>query len=391
MRAILRLDEPEPVYRELVGGMAANVMPMMILCGLILCTGSYILSLRPTPSLLAATATGVIVSLVRIAMILHHKRHHLAYGSAPLATVRRIEALHAGTTVAVGLSVGFYSTTIYGLPQVALELVPVCIAFGYGAGVISRVSIRPLIAVAAIMSAGIPSATALALLDTGHRIVAAVYVIFLFAGLQSIAFVYETARRAVTLRLQMETLARKDPLTGLHNRFGLREAYDAMLAGGGAGCDRTITVHAFDLDGFKRVNDAFGHIAGDRLLALLARRILATVPAGTIAARIGGDEFVLLQPAGGDGAPHLARAIHHALTRPCDIDCGSPVSVGLSLGYATGSLSPTALDDLIQRADLQSYAAKRAGGGIRAHAARAEGPPCADRRDGRNRCTSHAG
>jgi diguanylate cyclase (GGDEF)-like protein len=375
VRAILRLDEPEPVYRELVEGLSANLTPMIILCGLILSTGSYILSLVPDPFMLAATVTGVSASLIRIATILHHQRHHKAYRNASLRIVRRVEALHAVTAVAVGLSLGFYSAVIFGLPKVALDLVPVCIAYGYAAGVISRVSIRPFIAVATIMSAGIPSAAALALLDTEHRIVAAVYIIFLFAGLQSIAYVYETARRAVTLRLEMETLARRDPLTGLFNRFGLREAFETMLAREDAQGHRTITVHAFDLDGFKAVNDAFGHLAGDRLLALLAKRIQATVPAGTVAARIGGDEFVLLQPAGGDATTHLAQAIHHALTRPCDIDCGAPVSVGLSLGYATGRLTATALDELSQRADTQSYGVKRAGGGIRAHVARTEPTP----------------
>lgn len=375
VHAILRLDEPEPVYRELVEGLAANVTPMIILCGLILSTGTYILSLIPDRVMLAATVTGVTASLVRIAMILHHQRHRLAYRNASLAIVRRVEAFHAVTAVAVGLSLGFYSAVLFDLPKVAFDLVPVCLAYGYAAGVVSRVSIRPFIAISTIMSVGIPSAAALALLDTDYRLVAAVYIVFLFAGLQSITFVYETARRAVILRLEMETLAREDPLTGLRNRFGLREAFETMLTKEDAEGDRTITVHAFDLDGFKSINDAYGHLAGDRLLALLATRIQGTVPTGTVAARIGGDEFILLQPAGGDAAMHLAQAIHHALTRPCDIDCGTPVSVGLSLGYATGILSPTALDELSQRADAQSYAVKRAGGGIRAHVARAEPTP----------------
>ena len=372
MRAIWSRSEPEPVYRELVEGLASNVMPMIILCGLLLSTGSYILSLTASPYMLAATASGVIASLVRIVMILHHKRHNLAYRGAALSAVRRIEAVHTLTAVAVGLSLGFYSAVIYTLPSLALHLIPVCIAFGYGAGVISRASIRPLIAIATIMCAGIPSAATLALLDTQHRIVAAVYVIFLFAGLQSITFVYETARRAVTLRLQMEALARNDPLTGLLNRFGLRAAFETMLRRHGTNERVAITVHAFDLDGFKTINDAFGHMAGDRLLTHLARRIRATVPEGTIVARTGGDEFVLLQPGDGEAAMHLAQSIHHALTRPLDIDCGRSVTIGLSLGYATGLLSPGALDDLIQCADAKSYAAKRAGGGIRHHL----GPDC---------------
>ena len=57
VRAILRLDEPEPVYRELVEGLAANVTPMIILCGLILSTGAYILSLIPDRVMLAAAVT----------------------------------------------------------------------------------------------------------------------------------------------------------------------------------------------------------------------------------------------------------------------------------------------------------------------------------------------
>ncbi|MBZ2401202.1 GGDEF domain-containing protein, partial [Erwinia amylovora] len=83
-------------------------------------------------------------------------------------------------------------------------------------------------------------------------------------------------------------------------------------------------------DGFKGVNDRFGHLAGDRLLALLAARIQSSIRDDTIAARIGGDEFVMVQLGDEAAAWCLARRIHDQLTRPCDVGQAEPVSVGLS-------------------------------------------------------------
>lgn len=161
-------------------------------------------------------------------------------------------------------------------------------------------SIRPHIASGAILCLGVPSVSTMLWLGGEYLFVALVWTVFVGAGLQSVNFVYATARRAVTLRLDMETQARRDPLTGVANRLGLREAFDALIRS----APSAIAVHAFDLDGFKGVNDRLGHAAGDRLLVLLAARVQQCVPDSAVVARTGGDEFIVLQT-GDDAAARL--------------------------------------------------------------------------------------
>ncbi len=361
MTTRLRREEPEPVYRELVDGLADNVVPMVILCAMMILSGAHILSIVSSPTLFAATLVSAVTILVKIAVILYHRRHRAFYHGGPIGRVRRLETVHAVTTIAVCLSVSAFSVVAYLLPEAPFHLLPVCICFGYSAGLIARVSIRPHIAGSAILSIGLPSVLTMIWLGGDYLFVALIWGVFVGAGLQSVGFVYATARRAVTLRLDMETQARCDPLTGVSNRLGLREAFEALVRSE----PPAIAVHAFDLDGFKGVNDRLGHAAGDRLLALLAARVQQCVPGGTIVARTGGDEFVVVQTGEDAAARALAECLHERLTQPFDLGDERIVSLGLSLGYAIGGDARFGLEDMIQRADSRSYAAKRAGGGIK--------------------------
>lgn len=123
--------------------------------------------------------------------------------------------------------------------------------------------------------------------------------------------------------------AETDPLTGLPNRRGLARAW--QRARGDA------TLHFLDLSGFRAVNGAHGHAVGDRVLAEVARRLAAALPAGAMLARHGGDEFVVLAPPEADPAPALAAA----LAAPVPLPDGGSVTLGLWLGAApagSGSL-----------------------------------------------------
>lgn len=357
----LRQREPEPVYRELVDALADNVVPMVVLCGMTIATGIHIWSITPSVPVAVASLFCAITMVVKIATIMDHQRHRARYRAASLARVRFHEAVHGATTIVVCLSISAFSVAIYALPEPELHSLPIAITFGYSAGLIARASIRPYIAGSGILCLIIPNALAMVILLPGHLFVALILGVFAIAGLQCVVFVHATVRRAVTLRLELEGLARRDPLTGLLNRLGLYEAFEAMVAGGAP----SIVVHALDLDRFKRVNDRFGHLVGDELLVLVAARIEANLGAGTIAARTGGDEFVVVQPGDAAAAKALANRLHSQLTRPCDLGQSELISIGLSLGYAVGSWPDTSLDGLIQQADARSYEVKRAGGGVR--------------------------
>ncbi|TIT99335.1 MAG: EAL domain-containing protein, partial [Mesorhizobium sp.] len=153
---------------------------------------------------------------------------------------------------------------------------------------------------------------------------------------------------------RMERNSRRDPLTNLLNRYGLEQAISRLGHSGGP-----FVAMLIDLDGFKSVNDTYGHNIGDDLLVRVARRIENHAPPGATIARIGGDEFVLLFPA--SGSPHstdgLASLIIAAIADP-DPALNS-VRVGASIGIYV-SEKPQ-LTEMLLRADFALYAAKRSG------------------------------
>ena len=105
--------------------------------------------------------------------------------------------------------------------------------------------------------------------------------------------VAERTRQLADAHLQLERLALYDPLTDLANRMLLADRIDHAVAGAGRGGDPP-AVLVLDLDGFKAVNDSFGHAVGDQLLVEVARRLRAVSRATDTVARLGGDEFALL-------------------------------------------------------------------------------------------------
>jgi diguanylate cyclase (GGDEF)-like protein/PAS domain S-box-containing protein len=157
---------------------------------------------------------------------------------------------------------------------------------------------------------------------------------------------------------QLRHQATHDPLTGLVNR----ELFASRLGRRRRASDAAIMVLYVDLDGFKPVNDRWGHAAGDRLLCLLAERLLGLVRSGDTVARLGGDEFALLcdVEAGGDAAAELARRVVAAVHEPFVLDVGEVTVTASVGGVVTGPR--TAPDPMLHAADLAMYEAKAAGG-----------------------------
>jgi diguanylate cyclase (GGDEF)-like protein/PAS domain S-box-containing protein len=148
--------------------------------------------------------------------------------------------------------------------------------------------------------------------------------------------------------------ARTDLLTGVLNRSALFEALSVHLdPETGRGCG----VLFCDLDQFKLVNDEHGHATGDRLLVEVAARLQALAGGTDLVARFGGDEFVLVCPAGGPGRlADLAEIVLQQVSRPFPGPAGE-LWVGVSVGVATGRPGE-APDELIARADRAMYGAK---------------------------------
>ncbi|MCJ2074735.1 EAL domain-containing protein [Methylobacterium sp. E-016] len=149
-------------------------------------------------------------------------------------------------------------------------------------------------------------------------------------------------------------LAHLDPLTELPNRSVLRERLDEIATVG-----RPVSVLMLDLDGFKEVNDSYGHGAGDAVLRVMATRILACVRSIDTVSRLGGDEFVVLLPDIGDPlrAAEVAGTIIAAVAEPVEYD-GQTLRLSASLGIAMAPSHGDNAGELLGCADLALYQAK---------------------------------
>ena len=163
-------------------------------------------------------------------------------------------------------------------------------------------------------------------------------------------------------RAQLVRQAFRDPLTELGNRkLFMDHAIDALAEAD----DTTTAVILFDLDGFKEVNDTYGHATGDELLRTAAERLSANVRTNDTVSRLGGDEFVVLLPRLVDDqiADTVANRILGDLAQPLvvgDTVLTIPASAGISLTRGGG----VAVDDMMREADLALYQAKADGKGV---------------------------
>lgn len=158
-------------------------------------------------------------------------------------------------------------------------------------------------------------------------------------------------------------LARHDPLTGLPNRRELRDEIEGILCRCAANREAAVAVMCLDLDGFKQVNDRFGHHAGDEVLVTVADRLRALLQREELVARLGGDEFaVVLENATSSGAVALAQRVIRQIARPYWLSTDDAVSIGTSIGIAF-AVSGDSFERLMKRADAALYDAKQAGKG----------------------------
>jgi diguanylate cyclase (GGDEF)-like protein/PAS domain S-box-containing protein len=161
------------------------------------------------------------------------------------------------------------------------------------------------------------------------------------------------------LQEAMTALALRDPLTGLANRRLFAELLDAELAR----AERSglpLAVAFLDLNGFKRINDTYGHDAGDAVLCETARRLLSIVRGTDVVARLGGDEFVVVYEPTDPISKNLTERIDRALSEPIDITPTIKVWCPASIGTADTVTSGRNATALLAAADRAMYRTKRA-------------------------------
>lgn len=206
------------------------------------------------------------------------------------------------------------------------------------------------------------------------------FTLVIFLSLAAFVTSFLQSRRHLRFRRAAERqafeAARMDVLTGLPNRRMFLELAGAALGEAWRSGNRC-SVLFIDLDGFKPVNDTYGHAAGDALLIGVGKRLLQRAPENALVARLGGDEFAMLLPNServGADPMHTSQQVLESLQKPFHI-AGQKVSINASIGVATGPNSGRRAADLTDAADRAMYMAKRAGRGT--VCVFEEGKPCA--------------
>lgn len=353
---LIRKESPD-VYRALVGELSRTLIPTSMMGITILVIGSFAFWTLGSIPVVLATLMGGAGSVAKvITILLQMKRLRLSSELPGLEGSRRWELAHTIMTVTVSSSVSGLSSLMFLSTYNQLHLLATTLLFGYCAGVSTRLAPRPVIASTAMVISTVPAIICTFMTgDTSHRIVALIFLVFLLGGIHSVMYIHHNSVRNISMRLDMEVLARNDPLTGLANRLGLREAFRRSVLN-----TRLIAIHCLDLDGFKDVNDNHGHGSGDRVLNIVADRLRRIVPEGSTVARIGGDEFVVLQNIFHhvEESDELRNLIDASLQLPFELP-GVTVSMSGSIGTTSCESLTADLDVMISVADEKLYSCKR--------------------------------
>ena len=162
---------------------------------------------------------------------------------------------------------------------------------------------------------------------------------------------------------QIRHVAEHDGLTGLLNRTAFLQALQAAATDVHRS-GRGFAVLYVDLDGFKPVNDRYGHAVGDQLLVWVAQQLTQAAREDDVVARLGGDEFALLQRgvSDGDNAYRLADRLVQALGQPTEIEAHA-LQIGASIGIVLSPGDGTEAEELLRKADSAMYLAKATGRG----------------------------
>jgi diguanylate cyclase (GGDEF)-like protein len=171
---------------------------------------------------------------------------------------------------------------------------------------------------------------------------------------------HEDVTETCRIQEQISHLARHDALTGLPNRLLFHEFMTGALARAHRG--EIVALHCIDLDQFKGINDALGHVAGDMLLRQVAARLRDCVRDIDLVARFGGDEFAVVQVGlqRPEDAEVLANRIVRVLSQSYVID-GNPASISASIGIAVAPMDGMDTDELLRKADIAMYRSKAEG------------------------------
>lgn len=347
------------VYVELVRSLYVNPTPSLIMSAAFLLSFGLILAEGGRdPFFIATGIAGLAATVIRLS-ITYGLRNRALVAPLDRAQARKIELAYGIPFIAFAVCLGAFAARSFMMPSIEAHMITICLVIGYGAGTATGAGLRPMIAVPSILIAIVPATIVGALRADPTYIGTSVIAWGLVAGgIQTVLGRCAAVQSEIGKRLTFGSLARSDGLTALPNRLALREYFEENVTLISA--KAMVAVHYLDLNGFKPVNDQYGHSVGDALLGAVGERLTNAIRNGDIVARLGGDEFAIVQFGlrREEEAQLLAQRILSSLGQPYRID-DHLVSVTASIGSITSSDRAIDLDSLLAKADSKLYEAKR--------------------------------
>lgn len=353
---------PEPltdkVYVELVRSLYANITPAVIMWMAFALTFALVFYEKADDLLKILGGTGLAASTLRLAVTCAFRNKALIAAIGGKEAFR-LEVAFAIPYLGFSILLGLFGARVFWLFSAEAHMLMICLLVGYCAGVATGAGLRPKIAIPSMIAAVGPAIVVAALrAEPTYLGMSIIAFAFLFAGSQSVLVRHDTMRAEIAKRLASVSLARHDALTALPNRLALQEFYEdnaSTISPHGL-----IAVHYLDLDLFKPVNDCFGHAVGDALLSAVANRLRGAIRNSDIVARMGGDEFAVIQFGlhRAEEAELLARRINASIAQPFDIG-DRLLSITACIGTVVSSNREQRLEALLQEADEKLYETKR--------------------------------
>jgi diguanylate cyclase (GGDEF)-like protein len=360
---------PKPILAEFVDIVFTSLPPVALIGITFAAVGTLVAAKGHDLLAYALVVLSVAITACRVLLIMAYRRKARLNGvNDPMLW----EGRYAIGAYSFAVVLGAFNLRAITSADPLIAMLITSITFGYGAGIVARLSVRPSTCVISLGLAVVPTCVGYLIYaaKSGESYIATMYICqamlllaFAAAGIEATGHIYRTTLQQLLTRQDLIMLAGQDALTGLPNRTLLRARLNEGIVQ--TRRDNTLLAfHSLDLDHFKMVNDSFGHSAGDALLKLVADRLAGILRIGDTAARIGGDEFVVLQTGirHGDEAALLAHRIVRTLSAPFTIG-ERDLLIGVTIGIALAPRDGISLDRLATCADAALYQAKHKGRG----------------------------
>jgi diguanylate cyclase (GGDEF)-like protein len=348
---------------ELIRSLFESITPAAIMTVAFVGAGALMVWATGNMVLLVLLVGGTLTSLARITVTLISARA-IERPDVTLETAKLLQARFATTYISFASMLGAFGYHAFRLPFPEVHMVMISLVIGYCAGVAASVGLRPRIAVPSMLVASMPTVvSAMGRPDALYWAMSLLTAAFLVGGITSVRLAHRRAVTSISRRLAFATLAREDPLTELPNRLALREWFNENVTF--AKHPSRIAVHYLDLNGFKPINDTYGHLVGDALLAAVGGRLSNTIRGSDIAARLGGDEFAVIQCglASDEEAAILAQRLAATIARTFHLG-ERELTISTCIGYVTSAERSDDLEYLLGLADEALYRSKRTSRGV---------------------------